>query len=347
MNTLLSRCLDDLAARIDEAEEARLHEAWRGFLDGELSTGTFSPPRRTPRPPRCHWPTVTINQALRDPEAMLLNQFGAASKVLANGGASVLNVRCNYGVSIMTSQLGCEVVEMSDEQGDLPTTQPLAGEAAIRDAVDRGVPDLRSGQGGDVFDTAERFLDVLARWPVLGRWVQLYHPDAQGPMDNAELAWGSDIFLAFYDQPELVHAFLELMTEHYLAFMRKWFTLAPPRGDHSCHWGMMLKGQVLLRDDSLMNLPPQIYVDFIRDREARCLRELGGGAIHFCGRGDHFIEAMAQMPDLTAVNLSQPHLNDMDTILRHTIDRGLTIIGLDGQWVAQSPRDMHGRVHAN
>ena len=360
MNEVLRRCLDDLAARIDEGEEQRLRDAWVGFLEGHCSDGPFVPPRRTPRPARIVWPELHANDnaVLRDPDAMLLAQFRAVSQALEQGGNGVLNVRCNYGVSIMASQLGCEVAVMPDAQLNTPTAWHLAhgradgdATAAAREAVARGVPDLRAGQGGDVFDTAERFLEVLRRWPVLGRWVDLCHPDAQGPMDNAEVAWGSEIFPAFYDEPELVHAFLDLMTEHYIAFLRKWFALVPPRGAHSSHWGLMLKGQVVLRDDSLMNLPPEIYDTFIREREARCLRELGGGMIHFCGRGDHFIESLAGLSGdgLTAINMSQPHLNDMGAIYANTVDRGLRLIGFNGDEArrAAAQRPLHGRVQVS
>ncbi len=111
---------------------------------------------------------------------------------------------------------------------------------------------------------------------MLKRWVRLYHPDTQGPMDNAELAWGSDIFLAFYDTPDLLAAFLDLMADHFIHFLNGWFALAKPEERFNTHWGMMFRGAVMLRDDSLMNLSPEIYETFVRDREQRCLRELGG-----------------------------------------------------------------------
>lgn len=344
---MLDKYLDDLAQRIDEDEEQALWQAWRDFTDDKVGRGVFVPPNRTPKPPAIDWPQLNINDALHDPQLMVLDEFRKkVSEPLAGGSNQLLGVRCNYGVSIMTSQLGCEVVEMPREQGNTPTTLALGGVDAIHRAIDRGVPDLRAGQGADVFDTAELFLDVLQRWPVLGRWVDLFHPDAQGPMDNAELAWGSDIFLAFYDTPDLVGAFLDLMTDHYLAFMRKWYELVPPRDpDYATHWGFMHRGRIMLREDSLMNLSPDIFVNFVREREQRCLSELGGGAMHYCGRGDHFIEPMSQMQSLYAINLSQPHLNDMDAIYRNTIDKGILIIDLDSDWAAKADRDLLGRVN--
>ena len=341
----LRTCLDDLSRRIDEEEEAALHEAWHGFLEGRVTSGVFVPPRRTPKPPGVAWPDININDTLHDLDLLLLDQFAVPSRELERGSSMILNVRCNYGVSIMVSQLGCPVVEMPREQGNLPTAQPLADEAAIRAAIDAGVPDLRRGQGGAVFDAGERFLEVLGAYPVLRRWVTLYHPDTQGPIDNAELAWGSPIFLAFYDDPDLVRAFLDLMTEHYLAFMRQWFALAPPDGPYAVHWGLKFKGRIMIRNDSLMNLPPEIYTEFIRGREERCLRELGGGAVHFCGRGDHFIEALSRMEGLPAINMSQPQLNDMARIYAHTVDRGIKIIDLDPDFAAGAGRDLKGQVH--
>ena len=348
MDESLCRCLDDLASRIDEEHEAAIHASWDAFVEGQIDEEIFFPCQRVTSASKVDWPQIPVNQTLHDPQLMAMSQFKAVSDVLASGANFLLNVRCNYGVSIMTSQLGCQVVEMPEGQNNTPTTMALGSEDAIRRVIEQGVPDLRTGQEQAVWDTAELFLEIMDRWPVLGRWVSLDHPDAQGPMDNAELAWGSEIFLAFYDSSQLVHDFLELMTEHYLAFMSKWFEMVKP-GQTNVHWGLKHPGTIVLRDDSLMNLSPQIYEEFIRDREARCLRELGGGMIHFCGRGDHFIQLMGEMKNdgLTAINMSQPHLNDMETIYQHTVDQDIKIIGFDPTWAKKAVnqgRKLHGRV---
>lgn len=344
----LCRCLDDLASRIDENQEAMVHQAWDDFLSDKVTDGYYKPPHRKPAPGKVDWPAVPVNDTLHDSQLMVYQQFRAISDVLSNGGNAILNVRCNYGVGILTSQLGCPVIEMPEGQDNTPTTQALPGMDAIHEAIEKGIPDLRAGQGADVWDTADLFLEILDRWPVLGRWVSLYHPDTQGPMDNAELAWGSEIFLAFYDSPHLVHAFLDLLTDHYITFLSKWFELVPPKR-FNAHWGLKHQGNIVLRDDSLMNLSPDIFSEFIKVREARCLRELGGGMIHFCGRGDHFIALMSQMKDdgLYAINMSQPHLNDMEKIYQNTVDKGIKLIGFDNGWAQKAVdanRPLHGRV---
>jgi hypothetical protein len=215
--------------------------------------------------------------------------------------------------------------------------------------IDRGVPDLRGGLGGKVFDCAERFLELFRRFPKLARHIPLYHPDTQGPIDVAEVVWGSEIFIAFYDEPETVKQLLEVITQTYSAFLRKWFQVAPPPKDVSTHWGLMHKGTLCLRADSLMNLSPQIYVEHIRPLDQRVFDEFGGGMIHFCGRGDHFIQAMSEMRGLTAVNLSQPHLNDMERIFRSTVDRGIKLLSLKTEAANAAKaagRLPRGRVHS-
>jgi len=336
--------LDDLESRIDENEEQANLLAWLDFLEGRCREDVFTPPRRTPRPPRIDWPRISVNRAFEDCESMLLHQFAACSKLLADGGSLRLCVRCNYSTAILPSLFGCGLFMMDEALDTLPTAIPLGSADRVRALLDRGVPDVSTGLGGKVFAAAEMFLDVMRRYERIGQHVALYHPDVQGPIDVAEVVWGSDIFYAFYDETELLRDFLELVTQTYTAFMRRWYALVPPAGAFSTHWGFMHRGRLMLREDSLMNLSPELYVEFIRPLDQRLFDEFGGGAIHFCGRGDHYIAPMSEMRGLYAVNLSQPHLNDMETICRHTVDRGIVLIGMSPEWVRQAGRPLLGRV---
>lgn len=346
----LDACLADLERRVDPDVEAGQLAAWRGFLDGRCAGPVFRPPPRPPAPARIDWPDVHINDAQDDPDLMLLHQFASVSGVLARGGTGpLLNVRCNYGTGIVPSLFGCDLYTMPRESHTLPTALPMHSSDAMRRLLDAGVPDLSTGLGARVFDTAERFLAALERHPKLRQAVTLYHPDAQGPVDIVEVVWGSEMFLAVYDEPDLLHAVLDLVTGTYIAFLRRWYALVPPRhGPYSVHWGMLHRGTLMLRDDSLMNLSPQTYVEFVRPRDQRLFDTFGGGAMHFCGRGDHYIAPMGEMPGLAAVHASQPELNDMETILRHTVDRGIVLLDLQRPAVDAAlarGRDLRGRVH--
>jgi len=346
MSGVLDKCLADLEARIDEFQEDAYRQAWIDFLDDKCPTDIFDAPRRKSCPPKVDWPETTINDAIRDVDAMLLNQFKAVSDVLAGGGDSCLGVRSNYGTGIMATLFGCELFMMDDELDTLPTAISLGSAEKVKPLVDAGVPDIRSHLGGRVFEAAERFCEVMRKYPKIGRWVAHYHPDLQGPIDVAEVVWGSDIFYAFYDDTQLLRDFLELVTQTYEKFLRAWLDLVPHSLDYSVHWGMMQKGIVMLRNDSLMNLSPETYVEFVRPLDQRLFDAFGGaGGQHFCGRGDHFIEAMSEMKGLSVVAMSQPQYNDMEKIYQNTVDKGIKLIGFNRKTAAEAGRSLHGRVH--
>jgi hypothetical protein len=127
--------LDDVSRRIDEREEQSLHTAWHRFLDGGQASGIFVAPARRPQPPSIPWRQVNINHTLHDTDLMLLHQFAFPSRELESGSSAVLGVRCAYGVSIMVSQLGCQVLETPRTQGHTPTLLCLPDEGAIRAAI--------------------------------------------------------------------------------------------------------------------------------------------------------------------------------------------------------------------
>jgi hypothetical protein len=350
----LTRYLDDLEARIDPQVEEQLLQAWRVFAAGDFTGEVFSPARPRACPPKVAWPKVTVNAALGDYDSMALQQYLGCSQVLEHGGGELLNVRCNYGTSILPSLFGVELFIMDADLDTLPTSRPLNDPQAVKRLVAAGLPDLQGGYGRQVFEMAGRFLAIGRKYPNIGRYVHIYHPDLQGPMDICEVIWGSSIFYALHDQPGLVKALLELVTETYRAFMHAWMACVPSQPDglreesFQAHWGFLHRGNLMLRDDSAMNLSPAMFREFIRPYDQRLLDEFGGGAIHFCGRGDHFVAEMSEMAGVYAINLSQPELNDMNTVFAYTVDRGINLLGLAREAAAAAlaeGRHLHGRVH--
>jgi len=349
MNQALRKCLDDLEARIVPEGEERLLQEWVDFTEDRFDGDIFSPQRSRPSPPGVEWPRVSINAALEDFDMMALHQYGLCSAALALGNGHLLCVRCNYGTSIIPLLFGVEPFVMDEELDTLPTSKPLHDIDAIKRIVDAGVPDIHRGYGAQVLEMGERYQTLVREYPKIRQYVYIYHPDLQGPMDICEVVWGSTMFYSLYDQPDLVKALLEIVTETYIRFMRAWTEIVPFREGGNVHWGLFHKGNIMLRDDSAMNLSPEMFNEFIRPYDQRLLDEFGGGAIHFCGKGDHYIADMSEMEGLYAINMSQPEYNDMETIYANTVDKGIKIIGLAraaAEEAVARGRDLHGRVHA-
>lgn len=348
MNDDLRKFLGDLENRIKPSEEDALFEQWLDFSEGRFVGGYFFPQRSGPNPPTIEWPQITVNAALDDFDLMALQQYHDCSMQLERASGSLLNVRCNYGTSIIPLLFGVEPFVMDELANTLPTSHPLQDKEAIRKLVSAGVPDLHRGYGARVLEMGERFAAIGKQYPHIGHYVQVYHPDLQGPMDICEIVWGSALFLELYDEPQLVHDFLSLIVETYCAFMRAWENIHPFKPEGSTHWGLFFKGAIMLRDDSATNFSRRMFDEFILPYDQALLDRFGGGAVHFCGKGDHFIAALNQLRGLHAVNISQPELNNMVKIFSNTIDQGIKIIGFDraaAEKAIASGVNLQGLVH--
>jgi hypothetical protein len=326
---MIEKCLDDLESRIDPASEVKLLAEWKRFCDGTSDADIFMPQRNQNIPPTIEWPDISINAAFENHELMALHQLKLCSDAIANGTGQLLNVRCNYGTGILPSLFGAELFMMDDALNTLPTTRPVSGgEADLHSLPDKGIPDLQNGLGAKVFEMAAQYHSWMNSYPKIRQYVSIYHPDLQGPMDVCELLYGSDLFTALIEQPDFVRQLLDLITQTYIAFLTEWNRLVPPRDGYATHWAMMHEGQIMLRNDSAMNLSPEMFEEFIRPYDQRLLTTFGGGAIHFCGKGDHFIPMLSGMEKLYAIHMSQPEHNDLEVIFRNTVDKNIRILGL-------------------
>ena len=90
----------------------------------------------------------------------------------------------------------------------------------------------------------KRFAAIKERYPKIGKYVQVYHPDLQGAMDVCEVVWGSRLFTDVIEYPDLVKSFLDLICEVYIAFLREWYRIVPtPMDGYGFHWGCFTRAR--------------------------------------------------------------------------------------------------------
>lgn len=333
----LTPYLEDIEKRLDEKTEEAIYEAWRSFAMGEYEgEETFEAPRRTPSEASVPWKHVNVNDVLADEDLMILSQLERCHIALSSPSDALMIMRANYGVGNIASMFGAKKFIMPYEMDTLPNVYAMEGGAdGIRRLLDAPQPDLHTGNCDQIFSIAERFVHIREKYPKIARYVRIDTPDGQGPMDNCELLWGSDIFYAFYDEPELVHALLRRVTDTVRDFVQGWMEIIPNTDGLASYFGRLGRGRIVLRDDSAMNLSPEFFDEFIAPYDGELLEYFGGGIVHFCGRGDHFAERLANVKGLTCVDMSQPHLNDMDRILSALPDRGINIFCPAGDFSAK------------
>lgn len=318
--------LKDIEERIIPEVEEDYVDQWKNFWYGDITEKIFTPKRKVVSESKIEVKQFNINDAIDDYEIMLDMQLADISKALSSNAA--LGIRANYGTGIMSSLFGAEFFMMPRELNTLPITHSFNDTDVIRRLVNEGKPNLENALGKKVYDFGEMCLEIFRNYPKIAKYVFVYHPDTQGPLDIAELLWGSEMFYSLYDDPDLVHQFLQLITDTYVDFLDRWFKMYPNRQDINVHWNYWIKGGICLRNDSAINLSPEQYSEFGLKYDKYLFDRYDGGLLHYCGKGDHFIGIAAANTKLTGINLSQPHLNEMDKVYDAAASNNKKILNL-------------------
>lgn len=322
----LTPYLEDIERRISPEDESAILDSWRKFSFGEIPLGKrFEPPRRKIRESKLDWKHININDAIEDDELMILSQLEICHHALLKGGNTPLTMRPNYGVGIIASMYGAEKFVMPYSLDTLPNVRALKGGSdAVKEILTASPPSLSNGFGARVFSVADRFAHIRSKYPKIAAFVRFDNPDTQGPIDNCELIWGSELFYAFYDEPDLLKALLSHVSDTIASVILKFRKYIPFDG-MTGYFGRLSKGGIILRNDSAMNLSPEFYREFCRPYDEKVLERLGGGAVHFCGKGDHFINLLSETKFLYSVDISQPHLNDMARVFSAIPDKNINL----------------------
>ena len=161
----------------------------------------------------------------------------------------------------------------------------------------------------------------------LPSWIHVYLPDTQGPFDIAHAVLGQEIFLAIYDDPDLVHHLLQLCTELYIEVTKK-LKKAIHEPMNRCYHGHALvrgiymnNGGTRVSEDSATLLSPEHIDEFVIPYDQQALEAFDGGFIHYCGKHDYLLEAYLKMKEVRAINLGDPQSYDfgetMDQFIKY------------------------------
>jgi hypothetical protein len=230
------------------------------------------------KPPE--WPTFPYRETVDNPEKMLLNELMGVYAGALLKDDRVLAVRANFGPGVIPSLFGAEWVQIDDQT---PSIKPVGGREEVRALVAGGVPSLDKGLGGGALEFQRFFLDALRSEPGLEGSVRLFLSDTQSPMSNALQLWGEDLYAAMIEEPQLVHALLDLLTRTIIAFTVAQKANTGEAVERVDHFFYSVPGGIRIVDDVSMNLSSAMYREFCKPYHERLFEEFGGGYMHYCG----------------------------------------------------------------
>lgn len=204
-----------------------------------------------------------------------------------------------------------------------------------------GCPIRASIQGGAM--RAQHFVRSWQEWPVssgdilpwlklLQRLVKLLvarsggqyavaHTLMRGPSDLAEAALGPELMcLSQYDHPSELRAFLESVTERFLAIWRAQWRLVPPiEGGYVNPFGIWAPGTVVRTQcDASALLSPAQYREWYLPYDKRIAEAADFAVIHLHSGSLHTVESLLQLNKPQAIQVSldpQPSGPPLDRLL--------------------------------
>jgi hypothetical protein len=240
---------------------------------------------------------------------------------------SPLAIRNNQGTIQIASLLGGHFML---HENNFPWVNPVPKDRLEKIAAGTDEIDWKGGVLPQSFATLKFYREKLNEFPPCAKAVQIALPDLQGPIDTADLLWGSEIYLAFADEPDLFNRLLSRIVDTMLAVATEYRKYTVDRLDPfaNTQHGYLIPGRLLIRNDSAIMLSAETYAEFVRPHDARLLKEIKTGSIHFCGNGRHLVEKMLQIPDLRGLDLGQPHLMDTPAIYAAAKQRKVALTNL-------------------
>ncbi len=219
-------------------------------------------------------------------------------------------IRANFGTVVIASMFGVRVEQIGDNPpwvrhgGD--------GDVSLEEVLDHDPLDFSKGWCPRVVEMCQFYESILSEYPELKRLITVVLPDLQGPFDNLELVVGSGVFAELYINQDLVCKALDAMATAQIGFARHLEPYVSERSDTFSHQhATMIKGNILLRNESAILMSPEMYRSVVAPHDERVLRELGTGGVHSCGKADGHIPAFLELSSIRCLDLGQPELNDV------------------------------------
>ena len=264
------------------------------------------------------WPVYDFTAAYRDPEKNLMNNLRDVYVGAKLKDDRLYQIRPEYGVINIPELFGIPSV-VSDAGRSM--SEGLNDRDAIRRLVAAGMPDFADHPHNRRIREFQEFAwEVLAPYERIRQSVHMTLPDTQGPFDLACLIWGSDIFLAIYDDPELVRDMLRLTTETFIAFnlYHKPFSREAVTSAYHIAGLKLVNGGVRICDDSATLVDGTFYREVVAPYNAEAFVPFQGGWLHFCGNGNHLLPTIFNTPGVHALHLGNPDLHDLFRLCTET-----------------------------
>jgi len=255
-------------------------------------------------------------------EKMLANQLNALIGFILARSDAQLAVRANLGTAFLATVCGLEPRILPHSK---PWLTDHLGAAGWRELDLPQVLDQLGDRG--LFPKAlalyAYYRDVLDR-AGLGKTVHLHLPDTQGAFDLAHLIVGDELFTLLHDDPAFAEGIVQDCTVLYCRASQLLKQRTGEEIGRAYHGSGMYLARAGVRccEDTATLIRPADVRRNVRPAIERIGQEFDGAFVHFCGRGQHLLQALLDLPQVSCFNFGDPGNYDFAALLPRLIETG-------------------------
>jgi len=275
------------------------------------------------------WKPLPNRLIYQDPPSMLYNELVSAWNLHITDKEVIqddlpVTIRPNWGTVTVASLLGI-LPEQRDDQ--TPWIKRGDREITLEEINSLDVDISEAPWVNNILETYSYYHEILSKYPEFEKIVTITLPDLQGPFDSLEQVMGEQLFIDMVLDPDTVTEALMKVAKLQLECLRLFtpYCTEPYKG-YSHQHGTMLKGNLLIRNDSVVMISSDMYKEIVSPADLFLIEQVNGGSIHSCGKIDHATDVMFDLQGLQSFDFGQPYMNDMDKIYQKAVEKQVPLI---------------------
>ena len=251
-----------------------------------------------------------------DPPRMLFEQLLGLISIARSCSDAQLSIAPKMGAGFLPSVLGLHQ-RIFEEKEPWPRDR-----LSKREIADLNPVDLDSiGQRG-LLPKALQFVSFFRKH--LRSKARIHIDYTWGPFSLAHLIRGDALFTDLFDDREFVHHLMGITTKLYIRSVEllKAAVQEPSERAYNGRFYLSAAG-VWSNEDTIVLISPRHVEEFVIPYWRLAYGHFGGAVIHLCGKADHLLDLLLDVPEVKGLNLGEPERQELDPprLMQRVLDK--------------------------
>ena len=271
------------------------------------------------------WPEFPFHQMWHDYGAMLLNELRPVYESAVLKDDKVFSVRPNMSQIFMPAMLGAQGIYYSHGINSMPAVDTLSSEQMMDEAIESEIDYKHHWTIKKYCEIIDHWRYLLSDFPNMRKTIRFSLPDLQGPFNLYFLLRGSDAYYDVIIAGEFLHKMMRGLTGLIINVTNYLMEYIGYNGI-GYYWNYSFPGKIRNVDDNAVQISHEHYFEFVLPYNRLLAEKCGGGIHHYCGKGDHIIDAVMSITGTVGLNFGNPEMQDWNSIYEKALNHKVVLL---------------------